>query len=155
MAKPTAKADIDPVFDAQLHKLQELSKEEAETRLKGEQNAWIFPEVSPEGGEEWTGDLFDWKGMSRMFSREKSNQTFIDATKDAENSGVVGDLIVTLTQIEYLAIMERAFRARHTMRWPRALAHAMGRKSGHGHDRGVFITCGIEYVRGTIGQSKR
>ena len=63
-------------------------------------------------------------------------------------------MVVTTTQIDYLAIMERAFRARHTMSRPRAMLHAMGRKAGHGSNTGPLVRGVLEHVRGLVKQSK-
>ena len=146
----TSKAQIDPNFEKQIRRLRERAKEEAEAREGGNQTQWLMPEL--EG--EWEGDLFDIEGISESFARDSANDDFEDAVKDAEDSGVVGDLIACTLRVDYMAAMERAFRSRHTMRRPRAFAHMTGRKKGHGNDRGVLTQTTLEFVRNTIKQSQ-
>lgn len=144
------KADIDPNFDKQLNNLQKLAKDEAEKRVKGNQVKWMLPEKG-----DWDGDLFNWDDMLKKgFNRDKANEDFVKATQDKQSPGVTGDLIITTTQIDYLAIMGRAFAARHTMSFNRAVALASGRKKGHGDPSlGLFKKGIFEYVRALIKQS--
>lgn len=146
---PSSVANMDPQFETQLRSLRTQAQAEASQGRQGDQVQWLIPDRNG-----WNGDLFDWQGMAKPFDRSQANQDFVQATSDPQNPGNVGDLIVTTTQIDYLAVMERAFRMRHTMRRPRAMAHALGRKAGHGNDAGTFSQCGLEYVRGILKQSK-
>src|SRR4051812_41559396 len=118
----TAKADVDPNLEAQVKALQTQAAASAPATLKGEQAKWMMPEH-----EDWQGDLTDWDELGTPFDRSASNEAFVEAVKDGKNPGTTGDLVVTTLQVDYLACMERAFKARHTMSRPRALAHAMGR----------------------------
>lgn len=146
-AKPSAKADMDPKFEKRLRQLKDDAKEEYNKRKVGEQVKWFRP-------PEWEGDLFDFEGMSEPFNREKANDDYVKAVENAEAPGTTGDIIVTTTMIDELAMMEAAFRSRHTMRRPRAVAHMLARKRGQGDDKGPFIQLGIEYVRGLLEQSR-
>lgn len=148
--KPTRKSDIDPNFHAQLKEQQTQAKKEYEKRNKAEQHLWLMPVKN-----EWSGDLFDWDPMiKKPFKRDVANDMYEAAVKDALNPGVSGDLIITTTQIDYLAIMGRAFSARHTMRWPRAVAHSIGRRRAQGDPGlGLFMWGIYQYVKGLIEQS--
>jgi len=103
----------------------------------------------------WNGDVFDYDGMHTPFNRDKANQEFTDAIANPNAPGVVGDMIVTTTQIEYLACLERAFRMRHAMPLPRLLLHAAGAARGNGDDKGVYSLCGLEYVRRLVKETKQ
>jgi len=142
------KSDIDPVFREQCEEHKTQAKDEYDTRKKGEQYKWLMPVK-----RDWSGDLFDWEGMKSPFDREKSNQWYKEATESPTSPGRSGDLIITTTQIAYLAVMERAFRARHTYRFPRCVAQHLGRRKGHGTKYGAFRWAAIEYVQGIIRQT--
>lgn len=150
----SSKAEVDTNFEAQLKRLQKHAEEDHTARKMADQSKWYRPDDSATGDAGWDGDLFDLEGMGRVYTRKEANDMFLDATKDPKAPGVTGDLIVTTTMVDYLALMERAFRSRHSMRRPRAVLHAMGRKFGHGHDNGVFIQAGLEYIRGVLQQAK-
>lgn len=145
----TSKSDVDPNFTDQIVTLRTQADAEQKARIKGNQTAWMVPKKG-----EWSGDLFDREGMAKAFQRDKANADFVAATSDPEAPGMTGDMIVTTLMIDYLACMGRAFCARHTMRRPRAMAHAMGRKKGHGSNRGTLTQAALEYIRGTIQQMK-
>jgi hypothetical protein len=117
--------------------------------LQGNQAQWMMPVANG-----WKGSPFDYEGMAQPYSRAQSNAWFTKATANAAQSGSTGDLIATTTQVDYLACMERAFRARHTMSRPRAMCHTMGRKMGHGLDTGPLSRSIIEYIQGVNTQAK-
>ena len=136
------RSDVDPVLSQQIDALQTQAKAEALARLQGNQSQWMMPAPL-----KWDGDLTDFEGMAAMFDRTQANAWFEDATTSGDSPGDTGDLIVTTTMIDYLACMERAFRARHTMGRTRAMCHAMARKAGHGADRSPLVKV-REYIVG-------
>jgi len=146
---PSSVANMDPNFEGQLRTLRTQAQQEAQSRQQGQPTPWMMPERKA-----WSGDLFDSAGMHSPFDRTQANQDFVKAVSDATKPGVVGDLIATTTQVDYLATMERAFRMRHTMRRPRAVLLAAGRKTGHGDPQGTLTQCGVEYLRGILKESK-
>lgn len=149
MADPVSKAQLDPNFEVRLRDLQKHAAAEHDARTSGDgQVRWDRP-------GSYAGDLFDLKSMHEPFSRERANSDYLAAVTDPENPGTVGDVIATTTMIDYLAVMERAFRMRHTMRRPRAVALMLGRKRGLGGERGPFIQAGVEYVRSLLKQAKQ
>lgn len=147
MAKPSSKASMDPTFEKQVRKLKTAAKAEHDAGVVGEQVKWFRP-------ENWAGNPLDLDALSDPFDRTKANQDYTDAVSDAANPGVNGDVVATTTMIDYLGVMERAFRTRHTLRRCRATAHALGRKRGQGDDRGPFVQLGIEYIRSVLKQAK-
>ena len=144
--RPSSKASMDPKFENLLREFMKRSLEEYQKRKMGRQVKWYRPKG-------WNGDIFDVEGMSPPFDRSKANGDFVLAVQDPANPGVSGDLVATTTMIDYLACAERAFRQRF-MRRPRAVAHLLGRKKGHGQQQGPFMQNGIEYVRSVLRQAK-
>jgi hypothetical protein len=145
---PQSRADVDPNFETQLKQLQQQAQKDSTHVVTGGTVQWMMPEL-----KEWSGDLFDWKGMSSPFDRSVSNQAFSKAISDPANPGTTGDGVVASLQIDYLATLERAFRSRHTMRRPRAVCHAAARKADHGNAKGALLAS-LEYVRGLVKLSK-
>lgn len=103
-------------------------------------------------GSGWSGDLTDLQGMSAAFNREELYQMFRDAVKD-ENSGSVGDLIAIVTQGDFIASLERAYRARHQLSI-RARAHAAARHRGHSHTSGVLQGGLVGYLKNILKQGQ-
>lgn len=141
--KPTPKVSMDPNFEKRLRELTEHAKKEFEERPKGERTLWYRP-------ENFNGDVTDLDLLGEAFEREQANREGVDAIKSAKAPGVSGDTVAAITMVETLSVMERSFRLRHTMRRPRAVAHAMGRLKGHGDPKGPLSQNGIEYVRQII-----
>lgn len=145
--KPTAKVNADETFEKRFHELTDRAKEESEARQKGEQVRWDRP-------SDLTANVFDFKAMGKPFSRQAINDEGVSAVSDPEKPGTTGDIVAATTMIETLACMERAYRMRHTMTRPRAVAHSLSRKRGHGDPTGVFGRNAIEYLRQVIKQSR-
>lgn len=148
-ANPSKKSDIDPNFEKQVNARQQDAKDEEPKRRQNQQVLWFKPPG-------WDGDPFNWEGMKIPFKRDKANEDYVTAVTDPKNPGNSGDLQATTTQIDYLAVMERAFRARHTYgahQYCRGTAQQLGRKKGHGHPRGTFKQLVLEYVRGILKQA--
>jgi hypothetical protein len=145
---PKSKSDVDPNFEKQLRQLKEDSKANGDAVQQNEQVGWFRPDG-------WNGDVFDYDGMHEPFDRKKANADFVAAISNPDAPGTSGDLIATTTQIDYLACLERAFRVRHAMPVPRLLLHAAGTMKGNGTDKGVFMLCGVEYVRRLVSEAKQ
>ena len=142
MAEPKAKSNMDPVFEKMLRRFMQHSADEYSARSTGQQVRWCRPPG-------WNGDPHDLAGMAEAFSRQHSNDDFLEATKDQEASGVTGDIVLTTTVIDYMSCAERAFRMRFLSR-TRATAHMLGRKKQHGEQTGTFIQNGVEYARAIL-----
>lgn len=148
MATPQSKSAMDPNFEKQLRGLKDHSKSQYEARQSGGQTGWYRP-------KNWDGDPTNLEGLGVPFDRGTANDALVSAISDAKSPGTTGDVVACSVMINYLSVLERAFRVRHTMRRVRATAHVMGRDKGHGDDAGPFIQLGLEYVRGILKQAKK
>ena len=147
---PQARSDSDPVLETQIKALEKQAEAEGLNRPQGKQTQWMRP-TAQQGS---TGDIFDMTDMGLPFNRDQSNAWFVEAIKDATNPGSVGDMIVTTTQIDYLAIMERSFRSRQAYSRAKAMLHMSARKAGHGHDNGPLVQAVLEHVRALVKKNK-
>ena len=148
-----SKVEVSDTFEMQNRSLVAGNKSNADAARNGTQSSWMLPDA--EGGEEdWEGDLFALDDLGVPFSRETIAEEFRQTVESSDNPGVSGDLVAATLQSDYLGAMERAFRARHTMRRPRAMAHAAGRMNGHGSDRGTLTQTALEFVRGVVKEAK-
>lgn len=152
MPKPEAKVDVDEGLEKLLGRIREQSKEYGENLVKGDQTTWMMPEIGGDNG--WAGDLFDVNNLGKPFDRSDLNDKVEEAMKDPSSPGTTGDLVLGTSQIDYLACMQRAFTARHTMRRPRATMQAASRKVGHGQENGVLVQIVLEHFRGVAARSK-
>lgn len=109
---------------------------EAQARGTGV-STWFSPGFGTDTSNLWSGQLSDTKGMGIPFNREELYEQFRSVVKDADDSGVVGDLIAILFQGDFVASAERAYRARH-LSPVRARAHSVARRRGHGHVNGCL-----------------
>lgn len=147
MPTPKSVVTMDPNFEKQLRRL----KAAAAAAYAGGSTGGQVPNYTPVG---WNGDPFDYAGLGVPFSRAAANDGMVKAMADAANPGTTGDVVAGAVMVNELAVMERAFRVRHTLRRCRATAHALGRKRGQGADTGPFVQLGVEYVRGILKQAK-
>lgn len=152
MPQPESKIDVDEGLEKLLERIKEQSKEEGDNRLKGEQTAWMMPEIGGDNG--WEGDLFAVNDLNKPFPRQDLNDKIVEGLTDGEKPGTTGDLVLGTTQIDYLACLQRSFIARHTMRRPRATMQATARRFGHGQDTGPLIQGILEHLRGLAARSK-
>lgn len=147
MADPSSKANMDPNYEGRLRDLAKHAKEAADALRTGGQVKWFRP-------EQWSGEVFDLDAYTEPFNRNRANDDFVAAVRDPKAPGTTGDLVATTTMIDQLACMERAFRNRHTMRRPRAFAHALSRLAGLGNDSGPLILSNIDYVSEVLKEAK-
>lgn len=145
---PVSKAQVCVNFERRVRDLKEAARLGYEARRTGSGAPRWF---RPSG---WDGNLFDFEAMAVPFSRADANAQFVEAVGDSEAPGTSGDIVVTTTQIDYLACLERAFRVRHGLRRSRAVAHLLARLKAHGDDRGPLVQCALEYIRNVLKQTK-
>jgi len=143
MAKPKAskKSGMDPKLQQLIEEIVKQAKDEAKERKQNKQVKWRMP---PKAG--WDGDIFKWQQMDKPFDSKKSNDDLKKTVKSPDNPGNVGDLVNTMTQLEYLAMAERGFRARHSMTFTRGIAHATARQNGFSKDKGPFKMSVLKYL---------
>lgn len=139
--KSSKKSSISPILQELIRDLATQAEKEQEKRRENKQCEWQMPVKNG-----WSGDLFKWKELDKPFDAKKPNDELEKAIKDPENPGNGGDLVNTNTQIEYLAMMERAFRARHTMTFPRAVAHCSARRNGQSKEGGPLKQSLLKYL---------
>lgn len=147
MVTPVSRVDVDPNFEKQLRKLKEDAAAHEGALRTGGQVTWMRP-------LDWAGDPFDYESIHRALNRDTANAQFVDAVKDANNPGTVGDLIAATLMVDYLGTMERAYKNRVTMGRCRRVAHLAGRKRGHGSDTGPLVQSALEYARRVVKKSK-
>ena len=139
-AVPVAKANMDPNFENRLRDHRTWAEVTGEELAKSGAVPWFRPEG-------WNRDINDIHGVSAPFNPATATQNFLDAVTDAKSPGTTGDVVATTNMVSALATMERAFRARHLLRRPRATVHASGRFQSHGAEVGVFTAAYIETMR--------
>lgn len=148
--KPISRANMDPNYEKRCRDFQNAALVEASSLAVGNAPIWFRPEG-------WDGRLSgpDYlKNMAIPFSRDASSNDYLEAVKDPKNPGTSGDVVVTTIMAETLSVMERAFRARHTLRRVRATCHVVGRKLAQGQATGAFIQSNVEFVRSLLAATK-
>ena len=135
-----SKSTISDLLQELIGSLASQCKADAENRVKDKVgDGWMLP-------PDMETSLYDWKDLHAAFSSDGPNEELLKSVK-ADDPGNSGDLIITNTQIDYLSTMERAFRARHTMTFPRNVAHHCSRKSGEGSNAGPLKYGVLEYLK--------
>lgn len=92
------------------------------------ERTWHVPDGN---GLAWQGDPQDLAGLSHAFDRSEEAATYAASLGTTEGS--VGDAMALKVQHDYLALQERAYRARH-MSPIRGVMHAAARRVGHATD---------------------
>lgn len=136
------KGDIDPNVEKVIEHFRSKKEENYEKRTTNEQVPWIRPPG-------WNGDLQttdSWKAVHDAFNTDDAEEKF-KAAFEASNPGNSSDGILLSLQIDYLAQMERAFRARVGQSLPRTLAHLSTREKGHGQQFGALKGMALEYFK--------
>ena len=126
-------ASIQSVFHTTVNDLQTQANTQAEAAHGQAERPWQVPAA--------VADVLDVPGITAGFDRDAANQAYAQVIS-AQNKGTLGDTISLKTQIDYTAIAERGFRARHASA-VRCMALAVARRTGHGQAAGVF-TGGVE-----------
>ena len=98
---------------------------------------WMVPKTMTTG-------IFDIKNMVTPFERSGPNQTY-EEEMDKGDTSKLGVCIGAKIQIDYLGMMERAFRSRHASPI-RCYTHAASRRKAHGDPQGVHIESVLDLV---------
>lgn len=118
-------AQLDSVFTDRLNALQTDADGQAQAYTGGPARPWQVPDEIK--------SLFDIANLhTPAYDRDDLNGLYQQIMGAGSNPGTTADVIAIKTQIDYVASEERAFRTRHTSLC-RALAHAHGRRNGHGN----------------------
>ena len=142
---------VDPNLDALIQHLAKSKQEGAYKRVSNQAVPWMRPELNKPpkkpGDTPWDGDLQTREGVVAIhnsFNTDKAEEALKDAfTKGTEGNSADG--IVLSLQIDYAAQAERAFRARNTQTFPRAVAHYSAREKGHGQPSGALVGQALDY----------
>ena len=124
---------VDPHLEIMLQHFTKSKKESYSKRTTNEAVPWFRPPL-----EGWDGDLQTEEGLITIhdaFNTDKAEAALFEAYQP----GSPGQA-------------ERAFRARTTQTFPRALAHLSTREKGHGQDTGAFTGQALNYFTAIIKQ---
>lgn len=144
------KGQLDSHLQAVLERIREQKEQQAIARSRGEQVKDTRPKAA-----DWNGDLATTTGlidMHKAFNTDQAEKELIEAHK-VEDPGNTGDDIALTLQIDYAAQMERAYRAKSAMPFPRMLSHVAGREAGHGDAVGVIAFGLTEYAQRIVLQT--
>jgi len=110
---------------------------------------WMIPSTATTGEIDKDGksvpiSIFDIKNLSAAFERSGPNQKYEEEMSKGSES-TVGVCMGAKVQIDYLGMMERAFRARNASPI-RCYTHAASRRKAHGDPQGVHVNSVLEFV---------
>lgn len=136
----TAKVDIDANFRILLAKLVAANATLRDSILSGGISTWFKPRDNV--------DTLDLSTIGEAFSRESLGSLFREVVAPTAGAppGRVADLISILTQGDFMATAERAYRNRH-MTSTRMRLHAAARARGHADSRGVLALGAMSYIQ--------
>jgi len=121
---------VGDVFRSRMLDMQKYAASVAKSLAGGKPAVYFRPEGL-------TAPLSDGDAISPSFTRQQQEDDFVAAVKDSEQPGTVGDLHLVSLQGDFLAMMERAYRARHASS-VRTRVHACGRAMGQAAETGVI-----------------
>jgi len=127
------KSRLLPSFENRLHDLEQKARDQsAHFKNHDGTRPWHTPDSMA------TKDLLDVPSLHEpAWNRDDCNRMYVEEILSAA-PGTQGDIISLKRQIDFLAVEERAWRARHAT-FARCAAHAHGRLDGHGvADNGIF-----------------
>ena len=143
-----SKSEVRDRFSEQITSLAEVAKAQG-TALRGTgQRLQYSPPLNG-----WDGDCRDLEGVGKPFDRDENKADVEAAISDLEKAGTTGDLVGSTLQGDVLSTLERSYRTRTSSRVRRTI-HASARRSGHGHDGGLFLRGFLGFVEGVLMQSK-
>jgi hypothetical protein len=147
---PKSNLYMDGVYEKRCREFTAAAATDAANLAVGGPTTWFRPEG-------WDGEVSgpDYlKNMSVPFTRAYIGDDYVRAVQDVNNPGTCGDIVAATIMTETLSVMERALRARHTLRRVRATCHVVGRKQAHGSDTGPFIQSNVEFMRNLLARAK-
>ena len=141
-SKPLAK--IHNRFRLQVEALRSAASEMAASVTDEHQRPWMTLDHGS-----WSGNPFDIPGMTGAFDRDDINQHYAEMLSDPANLGSLGSSLALKLQVDWLAVLERAFRTRHASS-VRCAVHAAARRKGHSSGAGIFSIGTLGYVQNII-----
>lgn len=140
---------IDPNLEKILRHFATTKQQNYPKRTNNQAVPWFRPPL-----EGWDGDLQTEEALITIhdtFNTDDAEEALLKAYR-TEDPGNSADGIVLSLQIDYAAQAERAFRARTSQSFPRALAHLATREKGHGQSKGVFLGQALDYFTAILRQ---
>lgn len=130
-------ANISNNFSAQIDKLTADTGVCGNAPVQKVGRSWMRPTANGWDGNPLT--LTGTAGIAAAFARDDLNAAYVKAVDTAAQAdgGRLVDRWVSKAQVDYLAAMERAFRARHATS-ARCTLHAAARRAGQGSSGGVY-----------------
>jgi hypothetical protein len=136
-----SKGKIHTVFQTNLQDIAKQDGKQADMiRGKGDR-PWNRPDKAP--------DPLDIPGITNAYNRQDVDANYAELLKSGSDPGTCGDVICVKTQGDYIAEMERGFRARHATP-VRCIGHAMARRKGHANDAGIFLGGVLKHVQDAL-----
>lgn len=136
-----SKGKIHDIFQNNLEDLTEQAGQQADAIRAASTRPWNRPRDLT--------DPLDIAGITDSFDRGEIDNNFGELIQDPEDPGTCGDVISVKTQGDYVAEMERGFRARHATP-VRCIAHAMARRKGHSRPNGIFLGGVLVHVQNAL-----
>jgi len=137
-------AKVYPEFLAHIDAIVESSQAASDATCLEGQRRWDYPPT----GLGWYGDPYDLANMNGAFDRTPFNTDYVAVISTPGQR--VGEAIVIKLQLDYIAMMERAFRTRHASSI-RCKLHASSRRGGHANLDGPFKGTMVAYLTGLLG----
>lgn len=142
--KGKSQGEVHAVFKEHVEQLQADADNVAKSALGLAQRQW---QILPLRG--WEGNPLDVPGIGQKFDRSEIHENYTGCLADPEEAGSSGDTQALVLQNDWVAMQERAFRARHATS-VRCAVHSAGRRSGHAHDKGVIRTGVLKYIEDVL-----
>jgi hypothetical protein len=131
-------------FQKQIEALRLAAEFTSVSDTSGAPGKWMLLDLGA-----WDGDPLNIPSIAWAFDRAEINQQYAAMLSDPRNPGSVGSCIALKLQVDWLATLERGFRARHATS-VRCSVHAGARRGGHNNPKGIFTT-GIQgYIQNII-----
>jgi hypothetical protein len=131
------KGQIHDVFRTNIQDIAKQDGQQADAIRGNGSRPWNRPDEAP--------DPLDIPGITAAYDRNEVDTNYAELLKSGDDSGTCGEVVSVKTQGDYIAIMERGFRARHATP-VRCIGHAMARRKGHSQPNGVFLGGVVSHV---------
>lgn len=139
--KPTSKGRIHDVFNDLIDGVAARCGLQHEHERGGPARPWGVPDG--------VASVLDPAGITGAFDRAAIDANYDDCMTKPSAAGTVADAISLKTQGDYVATMERAFRARHCTP-VRLLGFAAARRRGHASANGVLKGGVLRYAQDVL-----
>ncbi len=139
--KPAPKGRIHDVFLDTLNGMAERVQTQHDAERGAGSRDWSVPEK--------VSNLLEPAGMTTAFDRAAIDANYDTCVTMPASAGTVADTISLKSQGDYVAVIERAFRARHCTP-VRLLGFAAARRRGHSKPNGVLKGGVLRYAQDVL-----